>query len=99
MTEPRPVAKAAGNFGGDPNILKNSQFRKDLRDLKGSGHAQLDALVRRHRSDIAAVKFDRASGWAKKSADHVEEGGFASTIRTDDGAQFTRFYAQRHVSH
>ena len=81
------------------HVFVDGQLGKDLGDLEGAPHAESDPQMRRNLRHVLAFEQDRPVSRGEIAADHIEEGGFAGSIGTDDGAELAAFDGHRHVPH
>jgi hypothetical protein len=93
-TDPRTQAKPGRHLGADAHVLEHRKLGEDLGDLECTRHPERNALIRRHRRDVASVKGDGTRRRLEKPADEIEERGLAGAVRPDDGAQFAFLHSQ-----
>ena len=67
-------------------------------DLERSGHAHVGAAVHGQARDVFALEVHRAFGGLQLTGEHVEEGGFAGAVRTDQSQPFSGLDAEGHMS-
>jgi len=65
------------------HIVKNTEMWKQTGDLKSPRHAPLGHVVRTQRGAICAIENNFPVRWCHAAAQHVEEGGLASPIGTN----------------
>src|SRR5262249_29948165 len=68
----------------DGQVLAHGQAVEQLVDLVALGEAELADIGHRHAGDVAALEQDPARGGRHLAGQHLEEGGFAGTVRADD---------------
>src|SRR5581483_8147848 len=79
-----PVAPpAALDVGGEPDVRAYGQQGEQLEALKRSGQPGAGAPVGRQPRDVAAVDAHDSRVGPLQAADHVEQGGLAGTVRSD----------------
>lgn len=65
------------------DVFLDRQSAKDRRFLRQVTDAKTGTPVHRHRRDVVAVDFDRAFVDRHKAGDHVEAGGLAGAVRSE----------------
>ncbi len=68
-------------------VLGDREARIDSRHLELARDPEPADPVRRQPGDVASGEADRAGGRREGAGDHVEQGGLAAAIGTDDAAQ------------
>jgi len=74
-----------------PDIVKNGNFLKNIRDLKGPGNPHSAEEMGGFSGDILIFKKDRSCGWFEPAADDVKQGCLARPVRPDDRMPFILF--------
>src|SRR5262249_30684585 len=97
--DPGAAIIASGGLCTDPDVFENGKLRKDFGDLKGGGHAEGHAFRGGHAGDVAAVEDDVSGSGGEKSANRVEKGGLARSVRANHRPQFALRNIERHVAH
>ena len=96
--DPGAQPKPRRHLGADAHVLPHAQLRKDLGDLEGARHAELDPRVRRHSGDVAPVEYHAACGRREQATDEIEERGLAGAVRADHRPQFSLRHRKRDVA-
>src|SRR5690606_34243318 len=69
----------------DAHVFKHRQLRENGRDLERSDDPAAGNLGRRFTGDLLAVEDDLAGAGCEKFGEQVEAGGFAGSVRTNQG--------------
>ena len=82
--EPGRPDRLAGLVGGyQHQVLDHRQAAVFLRDLEAAHDAEMEQLMGRHAGDVAALEDDASAGRGLRPGDHVEGGGLAGAVRSD----------------
>src|SRR5579872_5391689 len=81
----------------DPKVVSNSQLFEQLHRLPRAGDPGTGTSLRCPMRDIAAVKEDVARSLTGEARDHIEQGGLARSIGSDEAHHLTRRDLERDV--
>ena len=84
---------------GRQHVVKHRHAGKQADVLEGAGHAQLGDLVRALAGDVLAQERDPALGGLVHAGHHVEGGGLARAVGTDQGHDLALVDVHRQVVH
>lgn len=68
-----------------------------MRDLKCSQQTVAEHFVSREACNCCIVKIDFACIWLERTRDDIEEGGFTSTVGSDESANGAGFKVQAKI--
>jgi len=69
------------------DVVKNSQIRKDVDHLERPAEPQPDPFVNGQLGDILSLKQDLSGIHRQGTGKHVDQGGFACPIGSDNGCE------------
>ena len=72
------------------HVLEHGHVGERFRNLIGAADAEAAAVPRAHAGDVSAVEHDPAAAWRQHAGDHVEQGGLAGAVRSQNADDFAR---------
>jgi hypothetical protein len=82
-----------------PHIVEHAQAVKESDILEGPGDPQSGHLVGLFLGDLRVQEADAAAGGQIGTGDHVEAGGLARAVGTDQAYQLAFFDGQAELGH
>ena len=97
VDEGRQHAGAHVHVPAQHDVVEHGHAGEQRDVLERARDAECGDLRRARMGDVAAFEGDGAAGRAVEARDHVEQGGLAGAIRTDDRHDLAATDGHRHV--
>ena len=80
---PAPVPPPLRRLESDLDVLAGGERPEQFQALEGPGQPEPGPMVGLHLGDIGVEQMDRAPAGSLQSTDHIEQGGLAGAVGTD----------------
>ena len=93
------LCTGVAEVGGGGDVIQNAQVLQRFHDLEGAGDLHVGVLIRLFVGDVLTIVEDLAFGGRVVAADHVEGGGFTSTVGADHAGDGAFLHRERNIMH